>query len=492
MTMKITVNASEKTGKINKNIYGQFAEHLGRCIYGGLYVGEDSDIPNTKGIRNDVLEALKELDIPVLRWPGGCFADDYHWRDGIGPKDSRPYMVNTNWGGVVEDNSFGTHEFMDLCELLGTEPYINGNVGTGTVRELRDWIEYMTFDGNSPLADERRKNGREKPWKVKYIAAGNEMWGCGGNMRPQHYADVFRNYATFMRSYGNNKLFKIASGANEDDTEWTDVMMDRAGHAFDGLTLHYYTMPGDCKNRGDSVCFNESEWKKTMAAAYKMDEIITMHEAVMDKHDPEKKIDLMVDEWGTWFDVMPGTNPGFLYQQNTLRDAVSGMLTLHIFHKHCGRVRMANIAQMVNVLQAMILTEGDEMVLTPTYHLFKMMKPHMDADKLALEYCCKKTGADDVESVYPKISASASERNGSVSISLCNTSLDSAEDMEIRIEGFEARTVSAEVMTADDMRAHNTFDAPDTVKPEKAEITAENGALRFVLPAKSVMMITLA
>ncbi len=487
--MKISIDTNKKTGTINKNIYGQFAEHLGRCIYGGLYVGEDSDIPNTKGIRNDVLAALRELEIPVLRWPGGCFADDYHWRDGIGDKSQRPYMVNTNWGGVVEDNSFGTHEFFDLCELLGCEPYINGNVGTGSPRELRDWIEYMTFDGNSPLADERRKNGRDKPWKVKYIAAGNEMWGCGGNMRPEYYADVYRNYATFMRNYGDNKLFKIASGANEGDTAWTDTLMKNASHAFDGLTLHYYTLPGTWQEKGDSLNFSADEWNTTMAKAYDMENIISAHETVMDKYDPEKRVDLMVDEWGNWFDVLPGTNPGFLHQQNTLRDAVSGMLTLHIFHDHCERVRMANIAQMVNVLQSMILTEGDEMVLTPTYHLFRMMKPHMGADKLDMKV--EHVPHDTCAGIkYPKVSASASETNGVVTVSVCNTSLDSAE--HITLAGVTAADITAEIMTSDDMAAHNSFDEPERIKPESFDNFCINGGeIEFDLPAKSVMVITI-
>ncbi|MDP4088563.1 MAG: alpha-L-arabinofuranosidase C-terminal domain-containing protein, partial [Bacillota bacterium] len=368
---KVIINTDIKKGKIDKNIYGNFAEHLGRCIYGGFWVGEDSDIPNVNGIRKDVVDALKELQLPVLRWPGGCFADEYHWRDGIGQAEKRPKMVNVNWGGVVENNHFGTHEFFELCKLLGAEPYICGNVGSGTVQEMREWIEYMTFDGESPMANLRAENGRKEPWNLKYFGVGNENWGCGGNMRPEYYADLYRRYSTFVRNFGENKIFKIAGGANTDDYNWTEVLMREAGRYMDGLSLHYYTVPGDFwLGKGSAVKFEEDEWFQTMAKSYRMDELLTKHSNIMDKYDPDKRVALVVDEWGTWFDVEPGTNPGFLYQQNTMRDALVASIHFNIFHDHCDRVRMTNIAQCVNVLQAVILTEGAKMIKTPTYHVF--------------------------------------------------------------------------------------------------------------------------
>ena len=274
--MKITLNPSKKQGKISKYIYGQFAEHLGRCIYEGIYV-EDSDIPNVNGMRCDVVNALKELNIPVLRWPGGCFADDYHWRDGIGDKDKRPYMVNTNWGGVVENNHFGTHEFFELCEQLGTEPYICGNVGSGTVQEMRDWIEYMTFDGDSPLANERRKNGREKPWKLKFFGVGNENWGCGGGMRAEYYADEYRRYATFIRNYGDEPVYKIAGGPNEADTHWMETLMEQVRNMAAGISLHNYTYETDWNNKGSATAFDEKGWYDVMVNSVKMDNVISIH-----------------------------------------------------------------------------------------------------------------------------------------------------------------------------------------------------------------------
>lgn len=386
MTAKLVIHADLPKSKINKNIYGHFAEHLGRCIYEGLWVGEDSPIPNTDGIRNDVIEALKKLDIPVLRWPGGCFADEYHWKDGIGPREGRKRMVNTHWGGVVENNHFGTHEFFRLCELLECEPYICGNVGSGTVQEMSEWVEYMTFDGESPMADWRRENGREQPWNLKYFGVGNENWGCGGNMRPEYYADLYRCYQTYSRNYGDNRLYKIAGGANVDDYNWTEVLMREAGRFMDGLSLHSYTIPGSWEEKRQALGFDEAEWFETMQKSLHMDELITRHSAIMDQYDPEKRVGLIIDEWGTWFLSEPGTNPGFLYQQNTLRDALVAGIHLNIFQNHSSRVQMANIAQMVNVLQALVLTEGDKLLLTPTYHVFEMYKVHQDNELLDVAF----------------------------------------------------------------------------------------------------------
>ncbi|MGN0108063.1 MAG: alpha-N-arabinofuranosidase [Hominilimicola sp.] len=486
--MKAALNSLRKQGKISKYIYGQFAEHLGRCIYEGLYT-EDENIPNKNGMRCDVVNALKELEIPVLRWPGGCFADDYHWRDGIGDKSKRPYMVNTNWGGVVENNHFGTHEFFELCEQLGTEPYICGNVGSGTVQEMRDWVEYMTFDGDSPLANERRQNGREKPWNLKFFGVGNENWGCGGNMRAEYYADEYRRYATFIRNYGEEPIYRIAGGPNVDDTHWMETLMQNVRHMTEGISLHNYTFETNWNNKGSAAQFDEHGWYSLMANAMNMEKVIKVHEAIMDRYDPESKIDLIVDEWGNWFDVETGTNPGFLYQQNTMRDAISGMLILHIFHNHNKRVKMANIAQMVNVLQAMVLTEGEKMVLTPTYHLFRMMKGHMDGEKLDVDYTAAEIDADGVK--LPKISVSASEKNGAVTISMCNVSLDSDEDIEISLRDRDFTSAEAEILTSKNMNDCNTFDAPETVKPEKLDVTLDGGTLTVKLPKMSAAVITL-
>lgn len=477
-------------GTINKNIYGHFAEHLGRGIYEGIWVGTDSDIPNINGIRKDVLEALKQLHIPVLRWPGGCFADEYHWANGVG---DRKTMLNTHWGGTIESNEFGTHEFMMLCELLECEPYICGNVGSGTVQEMAEWIEYMTFEEGTPMSDWRKQNGREEPWKLKYFGVGNENWGCGGNMHPEYYADLYRRFQTYVRNYSGNDIYKIAGGANVDDFNWTDVLMKKAAGLMDGLSLHYYTIPGDFWNgKGSATEFTEDEWFITMKKAKYIDELIQKHGTIMDRYDPEQRVGLIIDEWGTWFDPEPGTNPGFLYQQNTIRDALVAASHFHIFHQHCRRVQMANIAQTVNVLQAMILTEGERMLLTPTYHVFNMFKVHQDASLLATE-----TMSADYEwkgETLPQISISASKQaEGDVNITICNIDHQNKAEAEIELRGLhKAADHSGVILTAEKMNAHNTFDDPHHVKPESfRQYTLSKNKLKVKLPPMSVVLLTL-
>ncbi len=490
--VKVVLNTDIKKGKINKNIYGNFAEHLGRCIYGGFWVGKDSEIPNVDGIRKDVIDALKELKIPVLRWPGGCFADEYHWQDGIGPYETRPRMVNVHWGGTVENNHFGTHEFFKLCELLETEPYICGNVGSGTVMEMRQWIEYMTFDGESPMANLRAENGRKEPWKLTYFGVGNENWGCGGNMRPEYYADLYRRYSSYVRNFNGNSIFKIACGPNNDDYNWTEVLMKQAGRFIDGLSLHYYTVPGNTwENKGSATEFTEKEWFDTMKKTLRMNELLTRHSDIMDRYDPLKRVALIVDEWGTWFDVEPGTNPGFLYQQNTMRDAVVAAVNFNIFHEHCDRVRMANIAQAINVLQAVILTEGSKMILTPTYHVFNMYKVHQDAELLSLNVETPEYNYEN-ESI-PQVTATASVDNeGKIHISLCNLSPLKAAEIKCDIRGSKKTTVKGTILTADEMNAHNTFDEAEnvTLKAFDGAVISED-ELTASLPPMSVVTLEL-
>jgi len=488
----ITVQADKPGATINPEIYGQFAEHLGRSIYEGLWVGPDSPIPNTRGLRNDVVEALRRMKVPVLRWPGGCFADEYDWRDGIGPRDKRPVRVNTTWGGVGENNAFGTHEFFDLVEMLGTKAYVSGNLGTGTPREMAQWIEYMTAEGNSTLAQERRKNGRDKPWKLDYFGIGNETWGCGGNMKPEYSADLHRRYVTFVRKAGGKETMEFASGANDKDVNFTEVMMRDAGKFMDGLTLHYYTLPtGDWKKKGAATQFDEGEWISTLSRTLEMDHIIQAHAAVMDKYDPEKKVGLIVDEWGTWYDVEPGTNPGFLYQQNTLRDAVVGAVNFHIFQAHADRVRMANIAQMVNVLQSMILTDKERMLLTPTYHVFEMFNVHQGATYIPVSIKAPEYAYGDFK--VPSVHAGASrDAAGKLHLTLANLDPNRPASVSAKLEGVSARKVEGRILTAPAMNSHNSFAKPDVVKP-----VAFNGAkvkgdtVTIDLPAKSVVVLEL-
>lgn len=485
----IRIYPDRGTQQISKHIYGQFAEHLGSCIYGGLWVGPDSDIPNTQGYRTDVLEALKRLQIPNLRWPGGCFADEYHWMDGIGPKENRPKMVNNNWGGTIEDNSFGTHEFLNLCELLGCEPYVSANVGSGTVEEMAKWVEYITSDGDSPMARLRRENGRDKAWKVKFWGVGNESWGCGGSMRPEYYSDLYRRYATYCRNYDDNNLFKIASGASDYDYNWTEVLMKNVGNRMDGLSLHYYTV-ADWNNKGSATQFSADDHYWTMGKCLEIEEVIKKHIQIMDKYDPSNKVALMLDEWGTWWDVEPGTNPGHLFQQNTMRDAFVASLSFDVFHKYSDRLKMTNIAQLVNVLQSMILTKDKQMVLTPTYYVFEMYKVHQDATYLPMDLICDKMKVRDNREV-PVVSATASrDKNGVVHISLSNIDIEKSQEVTIDLQNLNIRNITGQILTSSEINDYNTFDSPNKVKPTAFNgAKIEKGKMKVNMPAKSIVTL---
>ncbi len=496
--VKFTINTNKKVSFIDKDIYGHFSEHLGKCIYEGLYVGENSDIPNKNGMRTDVVEALKEMKIPVLRWPGGCFADEYHWEDGIGPKEKRKKIINTHWGGVVEDNSFGTHEFMELCDQLGCEAYINGNVGSGTVREMSEWVEYLTFEGVSPMAELRKENGREKPWNVKYFGVGNENWGCGGHMTPEYYGNLYRHYQTYVRNYTpERKIRKIACGADAANYSWTDRVMktcfeDSPAHMhgfMDGLAFHYYTVLGNWHNKGSATEFTEIEWYKTLNKTLKMETLIQRHGAIMDKYDPEGKVAMVIDEWGTWFDVEPGTNPGFLYQQNTMRDALVAGINLNLFNKYSKRVRACNIAQLVNVLQSVILTDGKDMILTPTYHVFNMYKHHQDATLLDSHIETKEIGLEEGCKV-PNLSESVSvDDEGNINITLANLSLDESYEINTMIFDKEIKSVKGEILV-NKMDAKNTFKDKEVVKTEEfTDMKITEDGLLVNIPPCSVLHI---
>lgn len=502
MATTAVINVDVTGPKINRHLYGQFAEHLGNCIYEGIFVGEDSEIPNVRGMRTDVVEALRALNIPNLRWPGGCFADEYHWRDGVGPREERPTVVNTHWGNVVEENSFGTHEFLDLCEQLGAEPYICGNVGSGTVREMADWVEYLTRSGEAPMSKLRRENGRDEPWRIPFWGVGNESWGCGGNMRAEYYADLARQFSTYCREHDGNKLYKIAGGANVDDYHWTETLMKTLGdlgcgcnprHFFDAISLHYYTYPGQWPPTFSATDFDADVYYDTMRSAWRIEELLTRHGNIMDVYDPTKRIGLVLDEWGTWFAVEPGTNPGFLFQQNTMRDALVASLHFDSFHRHADRLVMANIAQVVNVLQAMLFTDGDTLVRTPTYHVFEMNKGHQDADSLALNWIgddvpSREVGASRIDLV----SGSASVKDGVVLISLSNLDLASAHTVTLDLRGGSFGSAEGRILTAAQIEARNTTESPDEVTPRPFDVALPtDGTVTVEIPAHSFLTVTL-
>jgi Alpha-L-arabinofuranosidase len=477
---------------ISKHIYGHFSEHLGRCIYDGYWVDPTLNVPKKDRIRLDVVEALKKINIPNLRWPGGCFADEYHWRDGIGPREQRPKMVNTNWGGVTEDNSFGTHEFLELCSLLNCEPYICGNVGSGTVEEMSKWVEYLNFDGESPMTQLRKQNGRNEPWRVTFWGVGNENWGCGGNMTAEFYADQYKRYASYAKNYPNATLKKIAGGPSDGDYHWTEVLMKNIpARMMWGLSLHCYTIPGTWQKKGSATKFTEEEYIAALRSCLRIEQYIKGHSAIMDRYDPQKRVALVVDEWGIWTDVEPGTNPGFLYQQNSLRDALIAATSLNIFNNHCERVKMANLAQTVNVLQALILTDKEKMLLTPTYHVFDMYKVHHDATWLPLQVNTPDYVLGDVK--VPAVNASASrDKNGAVHITLVNLDPKNKITVTANLSNINWQRVEGQQLTSANFTDHNTFEKPNNIVPQPfSGARKQGGELVVELPAKSVVLLKL-
>jgi alpha-L-arabinofuranosidase len=488
--VSVTVDTSRPGAEIDRHIYGQFAEHLGHGIYEGIWVGENSRIPNIQGYRKDVVEALQHIHVPVVRWPGGCFGDLYDWRDGIGPRAKRPVRINVHWGGVTEDNAFGTHEFLNFAELIGADAYVSGNVGTMTPYDMAQWMEYMTSDEKSSLANARRKNGRAKPWTIKYFGVGNEIWGCGGNMRGEYAADINRRYSTFINAPASMGMIKVASGptgSRPDYLEWAEDMMKDGGH-LQAMSFHYYTVPKDrgpgdagANWRGPALGFDESQWAVTLTKTLRMEDMVSDLSTMMDKYDPQKNVGLYIDEWGSWYDQEAGSHPGFLYQQNSLRDAEVAALNLNIFHRHTDRVKMANIAQMINVLQAMILTNRDKMVLTPTYHVYDMYQPFMGATP----YPANVSGPAYRPGV-PMVDVSAARsKDGKLVLALVNTDPRNAAHVVTNLMG----TAHGRILTGPAMDTHNTFDAPNTIHPTVFSATSDGGKLAVDLPAKSVAVL---
>jgi len=496
--VQLSIDASKPGAKIDRNIFGQFAEHLGHGIYGGVWVGPDSRIPNTRGIRKDVVAALRALRVPNVRWPGGCFADEYHWRNGIGPQ--RVTGLNPNWGGVIEPNTFGTHEFMDFLEQIGAEAYLSINLGTGTPREAAEWLEYITAAQPTTLAKERGANGHPAPFKVGYLGIGNESWDCGGNMTPDYYLSQLKIYSRFVRNYNpeqqeKHRMLKIAVGPGGSGprwTEWTETIMKAyQNHQWswdiDGLSMHSYTVVKWPPSFA-SVGFGETEYAEILKSTLEMERLIDEHSAIMDKYDPQKKVALVVDEWGAWYAPLPGTNPGFLVQQNSLRDAILAALNLNIFARHADRVRMANIAQMVNVLQAMILTDQEKMVLTPTYYVFKMYAPFQDAAFVPVTFDAGTYTRGDIR--LPRLDAIAARDSvGKLWLAITNIDPNQPAEIEVSLAGVAAKSAAGETLTAPKVDSVNTFDAPNTVTPKPVCAKVEGGKLSMKLEAKSVTVV---
>jgi alpha-N-arabinofuranosidase len=498
--IELSVDVSKTGAKIDRNIFGQFAEHLGHGIYDGIWVGPDSTIPNTRGIRNDVVAALKALKVPNVRWPGGCFADEYHWRNGIGPQ--RATTLNPNWGGVIEPNSFGTHEFMDFIDQIGADAYVSVNIGSGSPREAAEWLEYMTAAAPTTLTKERAANGHPAPYKIGYLGLGNESWDCGGNMTPEYYLSQMKIYSRFVRNFNpaqqdKQQMLKIAVGPGGGESRWTEwtetIMKAYQQHTWswniDGLSMHSYTVakwPPSYK----SVGFGEKEYSQILKSTLDMENLITKHSAIMDKYDPQKKVALVVDEWGGWYAPLPGSNPGFLVQQNSMRDAVLAALNLNIFARHADRVRGANIAQMINVLQAMIITDKEKMVMTPTYYVFKMYVPFQDATFVPITFDAGTYTHDNIN--LPRVDAiAAKDKAGKLWLEITNVDPNQSVDMDVSLAGISAKSAIGETLTAPKVDSVNTFDAPNTVVPKPVTVKAQGGKLSLKLEPKSVTVVSI-
>ena len=497
--IELSVDASRTGAKIDRNIFGQFAEHLGHGIYDGLWVGANSTIPNTRGIRSDVVAALKALRVPNVRWPGGCFADEYHWRKGIGPVDRRAVTLNPNWGGVLEPNAFGAHEFLDFLDQIGAEAYLSINVGSGTPQEAAEWLEYLTSVGTT-LARERAANGHAAPFKIAYLGIGNESWGCGGTMTPDYYLSLLKVYSRFVRNFNaaqqaQEQMVKIGvgpGGAEPEWSEWTEtIMKGYAKHDWSwemgGLSLHSYTV-GKWPPAFASAGFGETEYGQILKLTLAMEELVSRHSAIMDKYDPQKKVALVVDEWGAWYAPLPGSNPGFLIQQNSIRDGILAALNLNIFARHADRVRMANIAQMINVLQAMIMTDKEKMILTPTYHVFRMYVPFQDATFVPVTFDAGTYTQGDI--TLPRLDAiAAKDASGKLWLAITNLHPEEAVEVDAELAGIAATSAAGETLTAPKVDSVNTFEAPNTVVPKPVAVKVQGGKLALTLAPKSVTVV---
>lgn len=503
----LVVNASEPGPVINRDIFGQFAEHLGQGVYGGIWVGKDSKIPNVRGIRSDAVKALRDLKVPVVRWPGGCFADAYNWRHGIGPEAERVTTVNL-WGNVPEPGDFGTHEFMDLVDQIGSEAFISVNMGSGTAGEAAAWLEYMTTNQPSTLGKLRAANGRAQPWRIKYLGLGNESWGCGGGWTGDEYVPEMKRFSTLVRNLNPaqnaeipiyrvpESMQRVAVGPDAGKTDYTEAVMKAwsqrgtAGWGIEALSLHFYSAGPNGIVTAPSTGFGEKDYAYLLKDTLRIGGMIETHSAIMDKYDPKREVALVVDEWGAWLRPLPGLPIMFLKQQNSQRDAILASLNLNIFARNAARVRMANIAQMVNVIQSMILTDGGKMVLTPTYHVYKMYVPFQDASLLSVKLDAGTYTEGSI--TLPRLDAMAARsKDGRVWLAVSNLDPTREAVVEAQVQGVKTKTAQGQVLTSPKVDSVNTFEVPNLVMPKGISFKGAAGTIQLKLPAKSVTVLEL-
>jgi len=485
MAAIITIHPDEVIGEIRPELHGHFLEHLGSATYGGIWVGRDSTIPNIDGLRRDAVRYLRDLDVPVLRWPGGCFADNYHWRNGIGDPGSRPRTVNHPWGGQIEDNGFGTHEFMRLCELVGAHPYLAANVGSGSPAELRDWVEYCNQPAGSSLAGQRAANGSPPPFQVRYWGIGNESWACGGHMTAEEYCAQYVRFATYVPRCGATAPYLIAVGPNSNDTEWTRRFFQRLREGrnyvppIHGFAMHFYSW--GTRTARD---YDAESLRAQLATFADLERAIKEQRAYLDRLTPELgrgRIDLLVDEWGTWDKSEPDIEEehGLFWQQNTMKDGVAAALGLNVFHRQADKLSMCNLAQVTNVLQAPLLTDKDRCIRTPTYHAFSMMRPHKGKTALHIE----------ADSSSNMLSVSASCSGPTLSITLVNPDPLLPTTVSIRLTRGTITDATATILSHPDWNMCNTFEEPDALIPRTHAVRLAGECWDVDLPQMSVVQI---
>lgn len=486
--LTVDVLLDEPVGTIKPSVYGQFTEHIGGVIYDGIWVGADSKIPNIGGIRKTLVDHVKRLGRVVVRWPGGCFADRYHWRDGIGPAAHRPRRFG-RWREATEPNTFGTHEFIRFCRLCEVEPYFAANVGTGSPEEFQQWVEYCNAPaGSTTLADERAASGDLAPLGVRYWGVGNESWGCGGKFTPEDYCREYRRFTEWLPEYGV-KPYLIAAGPNGNDLDWTRRFFakwaDGTRAPIQGWAPHYY-----CGTTGHALKFNADQWYEQLAKANQMEKLIVDQWNALAAHDPEHRIKLVVDEWGAWHPAGTEINPNHLFEQmGTLRDALVAALTLDTFNRHAEKVDMANVAQLVNNLHSLFLADGDKFVATPNFHVFEMYRPHHDATSVRIEVRAPAVafGPAAAPGRIFRIAGSAS-RSGrrALTLTLVHTHATEPAEIAIRLRGGSAASVRRTVLTHQELNAHNTFARPETVVPRSTADDMRGAELRCALAPASI------
>jgi alpha-L-arabinofuranosidase len=482
-TDEVVVHTDEVIGTVRPGLHGLFIEHVGSCVYGGVWVGRDSSIPNVNGYRKLVVQYMKELGVPVLRWPGGCFADDYHWRDGIGPPAKRPKSVNLRWGDYVEDNSFGTHEFIGFCRLIGAEPYFAGNVGSGSPAELRNWMEYCNYPSGSSLTEERAANGSPEAFNVRLWGVGNENWGCGGDMTAKHYVNLFRQFAVFAGRFGGIKPFLIACGPNRNDTVWShDFMSGLSRRHPDGFSMHYYAT-----GASPSDAYSAEGMAALLASFPSVEQAVVQQRALLDGYEVGHNVALIMDEWGVHDLLVPAEQKqyGRLFQHCTMRSALAAALGLNLFNRQADKLFMCNYTEMVNVRAPLLQTDGPEgkkCVRTTVYYVFALFKPHRGKKALRVE-------TQDIFSSEFSVSASRSDHE--LVLSLVNSRDGADVRVQCSLEKAHAAAATAQILHSDDRNAFNSFDNPDQISPQIHPVTLNGANVQVDLPRLSVVTVNM-